>query len=834
MTTTRFLKPLLLTMIISLWSATYSYGQACYGAGGCQDFSNFGFNSSTAATLEYDNYVSAFHQTVVRDLDGSLKIWGERTKADGTTSWLVPTPLNPGNYPGLTGTPLKIAIGSFGVTQPQFLLLTSDNKLWAWGKEGYLINDALTSSTAFQQLSLGLPTGVNAADVKMLFGTHESVILTTCAGAVYVLSNFSAMRGGTGNATTWTRVQKADGSFLSNIVAARGSAGSVIALDNNGALWTWGSSSWDGVNPGTSRNRATPLAAPTGATGRIKMVGATYSGYNAMSSYYLLYEDGNLYALGSNDYGQLGNWNTTNQNTWVQPRYSSAAGPVMNDIKWISPNEHDRGYAAINVINNSKVIYNWGCESGNMIGRGSNNSSPSVVNPGVPTNFQSGYANTNIISVETGGHTTMVLRECSSTFGYVGHRTEGSMGDNSISDSYDPTFSFQTNAIQVCGGQTVDGSLTASVNGPYCIGNSVQLIGMPAGGTYSIDAANSTATATLSGTSLTFNSTGTLRVSYTVTSGTCGTQVTYVKVFAVENCGAKVTIPGTIWNDADGNAVINSGEAGISNGLWANLTDPNDNVIASVRVNTDGTYSFQVGTGSIAASGNYSVVLTNSARQVGDPLATADTPTSGYGYTGVNRGGTTGVDNTNRTGKLNIGSLSGLSGGTTTAPVNFGISNDPSVLPVQFESLAATVRSGILFINWSTASEKNNKNFEIEASADGIHFTTIGTMDSKAVNGDSDSKLSYEFSVNLSGVAMATSGIAFILLAFGGLVWGLHRKQKTIFMALMAVAVISGAVACQKKGSDTLNSDKTAYIRIAQIDKDGGKSYSKIVKVVNH
>ncbi|MGE9310107.1 hypothetical protein ACLOAU_00555 [Niabella sp. CJ426] len=832
MTTMRTLKAMVLTLIVSLWSVSYAYSQACYGAGGCQDFANFGFNSTTAATLEYDNYVSAFHQTVVRDLDGSLKIWGERTKSDGNGSWLVPTTINAGNYPGLTGTPLKVAIGSSGVTQPQFVLLTSDNKLWAWGKESFLVADALTSSTAFQQLSIGLPTGVTATDVKMFFGTHEALILTTCGGDVYVLAPGSAMRGagGAGSATAWSHVEKQTGGFLTGIVAARGCEESAIALDASGNLWVWGES-WNGISTSASLNRATPLVKPTGASGAIKMIGATYSAYTFLPSYYVLYTSGELYALGNNDYGQLGNWNTTNQNNWVRPTYT-AGGTPMNDIKWISPNEHDRGYAAINVLTNSKVIYNWGSESGNMIGRGSNNSGPSIVNPGQPGNFQTGYSNTNVIAIESGGHTTMLLRECTNTFGYVGHRTEGSMGDNATSDSYDPVYHFNTNAIQVCGAQTVSASIQTSYNGPYNVGNNLQLSGTPSGGTFAIDP-SSTASATLSGSNqLTFNTAGTLRINYTVTAGSCGS-VTIQKVFAVVNPASTFTLPGNIWNDANGNAVTDGGEAGIANGLWANLVAPNGTVIASVQVNSNGTYSFRLAQGSLTATGNYSIVLTNSIKQVGDPLATADTPAGGYGYTGVNRGAT-GTDNTNRTGKLNIGDISGTTGGTTLNPANFGISNDPLVLPVQFANLSATVRGGVLFVNWTTSSEKNNRSFAIEASTDGVHFTAIGTADSKALNGNSDTALSYEFSADLSGVAMASSGFLVALLALGGLTMGLQRRRKLLFAGLMLAGISVGTIGCQKKGSEPLADGKNAYIRIAQIDQNGSKTYSKIVKVVNN
>lgn len=465
--------------LLLLTSYTYLQAQGtCYSSQGCSDYSNFGYNSSSALNLEYDNYVSAWHSSAVRDIDGTLKIWGEMTKADGVNAWLVPTPINAGNYPGLTGTPLKLAMASSHQNYVQFILLTDDGKLWAWGKEDLVVDNSLTSSSSFQQLSIGLPVGVSASQVKMMTafpGTALSsktggLAITTCAGNVYVLahSTSAAMRGngtasstnGVGN-TTWYQVQKNTGGPLTGIVATRTSGNAVIALDNAGKLWTWGHTTWlgDGNGASAANTKATPMTLP-GGSGPIKMIGVCY-GYvepvaTDRTTYYVLYENGSLYALGSNSYGQIGDWSTTSSNNWVQPRYGSASGTPMNDIKWISPNENDNVSGFINVINNAKQLYNWGTESGYDLGRGvqSSNNGFTAVNPGMPVSFEGSYTNSGIIAVESGGHTTMVLKECVANFGYAGHRINGSMGDGSTTEVTDNIFHFDTNAVQVCGANT--------------------------------------------------------------------------------------------------------------------------------------------------------------------------------------------------------------------------------------------------------------------------------------------------------------------------------------------------------------------------------------------
>src|SRR5690606_13177706 len=147
-------------------------------------------------------------------------------------------------------------------------------------------------------------------------------------------------------------------------------------------------------------------------------------------TYYILMTDGNLYAMGDNSVRQIGDWTTTERREWQQPRYNSASGPVMDNILWISPNEHDGRYGSINVINANKNLYNWGYNDESMLGRGTTNGS---VNPGIPN----GLTTSSIVtSVHTGGHTTMITEQCQTNFGYVGHRIDGSMGNGSNENMY--------------------------------------------------------------------------------------------------------------------------------------------------------------------------------------------------------------------------------------------------------------------------------------------------------------------------------------------------------------------------------------------------------------
>jgi hypothetical protein len=677
----RFLH-LLAMLAVASWlvGANPLYAQNCgFATGlGCTntDYNNFGANSNnTAATIEYDNFVSAYHATVVREYSGEFKIWGEGRDRTGATSLLTPTVVNGTNFYSsastpvrLSGTLLKVSQGSMGSGSSTQTIALTTNGLYAWGTEGTVLDGGITSSDVFQKITVngkadGLPTGVVPTDVKMLFVTYQTVAITTCSGQVYVLSQRTAMRGASGSSTTWTAVTS-----LSNVVAVRGSASALVALTGSGQLYTWGPNTYLGGSASAS-SRSTPTLMTTPQSGAIKMIGATSAGSSgSATTYYVLYGDGNLWALGANNLRQLGNFSSTGSNStnWVQPRYNSATGPLMNNIKWISPNEHDgNGYAGVNVINSNYELYNWGSDDDRMLGRDGSSS----VNPGIPGGLS--YPTDKILAVETGGHTTMINKLCEAKFGYVGHKYNGSMGDGVNDQEPINTFLFnRTPVIQPCGAETVpEINTVGTLPSTICNTTSLVLNPLPAGGTLSITAGS--AIASLNGNTLTFNGAGTVTLSYTVTTS-CGS-TTSTRTFSPTTCTI-YAVSGNIWRDYDGNAINNS-EPGTNlgttatNGLWANLINSAGDVVASVPVGSNGAYSLPTST-----TGTYSVRLSNA--ELGSNINVSTVPASAFTlpggnvYTGVNRGGTANTGNT-------TGNITGISVTANVSNQNFGVRLPP-------------------------------------------------------------------------------------------------------------------------------------------------------------
>ena len=72
-----------------------------------------------------------------------------------------------------------------------------------------------------------------------------------------------------------------------------------------------------------------------------------------------------------------------------------------------------------------------------------------------------------------------------------------------------------------------------------------------------------------------------------------------------------------------------------------------------------------------------------------------------------------------------------------------------TVLPVSLMNFNTSVSGNVVTVSWSTAQEQNNDHFEIQVSDDGINWKTVKTVHSKAIGGNSSSKLDYSTQIIL-------------------------------------------------------------------------------------
>jgi hypothetical protein len=82
---------------------------------------------------------------------------------------------------------------------------------------------------------------------------------------------------------------------------------------------------------------------------------------------------------------------------------------------------------------------------------------------------------------------------------------------------------------------------------------------------------------------------------------------------------------------------------------------------------------------------------------------------------------------------------------TVSSFSSFYIHRGTAPLPISLLSFAGRKQDKTNMLEWSTASETNNKGFELQRSANGTDFTSIIFVNSKAIGGNSSAQLNYNF-----------------------------------------------------------------------------------------
>ncbi|MGE9313234.1 hypothetical protein ACLOAU_16410 [Niabella sp. CJ426] len=281
-----------------------------------------------------------------------------------------------------------------------------------------------------------------------------------------------------------------------------------------------------------------------------------------------------------------------------------------------------------------------------------------------------------------------------------------------------------------------------------------------------------------------------------------------------------VDISGNVFNDPNGGNVDNS--SGVTNavpaGMYINLVDANNVVVASAPVATDGTYTLPA-----IFEGTYTAVLSTTNLPLGSTPVSSTLP-DGWTSTGEY----TGLPNTGNDGNINGTSIQLNVDATSTNITNVNFAIKTTTLPVLWGPITATLKNNDLQVSWSTLKEISNSRFEIEASTDGKNFVKMGTVDTKAKNGDSDIEISYQFQAAASALkAFAAIGLLALLPAF--------KRKKWLATGIAAIIFTLLNMSCNKSNADAIgNTNDKIFIRIVQIDKDGTRSYSKTIGVTKN
>lgn len=148
-------------------------------------------------------------------------------------------------------------------------------------------------------------------------------------------------------------------------------------------------------------------------------------------------------------------------------------------------------------------------------------------------------------------------------------------------------------------------------------------------------------------------------------------------------------------------------------------------------------------------------------------------------------------------------------------------------LPVSFGAVTAATKGSELIVNWTSLSEQNNNRYEIEASRDGKAFSKIGEVLSKTTSGNAIKPIDYEFELKIDQATIITGTSLFLCL----LGIGAGRRKTRLHFLIISITVFL-FYACAKQDHLSVDGNLELYIRIKQVDKDGGYKYSSVVKAV--
>jgi alpha-tubulin suppressor-like RCC1 family protein len=200
--------------------------------------------------------------------------------------------------PGPVSLPPGVTVTAAAAGGEHSLAIGSDGKTYSWGQNGYgqLGNGTTTNSST--PVAVALPVGVHA--VKIAAGLDDSVALGS-DGKVYAWGDDSFLELGDGSgvaySTTPVVVALPTGTVVTSISAGQFHN---VALASTGVVYGWGYDGYGQLGDGRRTTPATPVVAsmPTGVLGTAVAAG----GYHTV----VAGSDGNVYAYGYNNDGQLG------------------------------------------------------------------------------------------------------------------------------------------------------------------------------------------------------------------------------------------------------------------------------------------------------------------------------------------------------------------------------------------------------------------------------------------------------------------------------------------------------------------------------------------------
>ena len=193
-----------------------------------------------------------------------------------------------------------------------------------------------------------------------------------------------------------------------------------MALDDTGRVYAWGYNWNCQLGNDYTIQQNTPILINTGAIANKVIVSIACGTYHSMA----LDNTGNIYAWGNNNYSQLGNGDTTQQNTPILINTGDLVNKVIVSIVC--------GSFHTIALDNTGHVYTWGYNEQGQLGDGTtfDKNRPILINTGA-------IANKVIVSIACGTYHSMAIDNTGKVYVW-GNNLQGQLGNGSTTQQNTP------------------------------------------------------------------------------------------------------------------------------------------------------------------------------------------------------------------------------------------------------------------------------------------------------------------------------------------------------------------------------------------------------------
>ena len=303
--------------------------------------------------------------------------------------------------------------------------LKGNGTVWTWGynKFGQLGNNG-TATTEEPVQVLGKDAQGFLSDIQMIASGTNHILALNNDGTVWSwgYNNYGQLGDNTQiNKYTPVQVISEDGEgYLQDIIYIGAGANFSVAVNKYGEVYSWGQNDYGQLGDGSKTARYTPVRAKANLTGIIQVAcGARHT--------VALKTDGSVYTWGDNTNGQLGD--NSKVQRLIPVKVLETANDYVSDAVEVSATNY-----TTNILKSDGTVISVGLGTSGQLGDGTSTTKQlptKVVNTDNTGNLS------NIITIKSGANTTYALTKGGNVYAW-GIGTNGQLGNHGLSNSNKP------------------------------------------------------------------------------------------------------------------------------------------------------------------------------------------------------------------------------------------------------------------------------------------------------------------------------------------------------------------------------------------------------------